>query len=60
MFPYSMSLTHWTENLTCLLFLSVFAAGNDYTYGGDVNFDGIINNRYTVSVGATGKNGLRK
>ena len=38
----------------------VFAAGNDYTYGGDVNFDGIINSRYTVSVGAMGKNGLRK
>lgn len=38
----------------------VFAGGNDYSYGADVNFDGLINSRYTVSVGATGKNGLRK
>ena len=38
----------------------VFAGGNDYTYGVDVNFDGLVNSRYTVSVGATGKDGLRK
>ena len=38
----------------------VFAGGNDYTYGVDVNFDGLVNSRYTVSVGATGKNGHRK
>jgi subtilisin-like proprotein convertase family protein len=35
----------------------VFAAGNDYTVGADVNFEGTLTNRYVISVGAVGKDG---
>ena len=33
----------------------VFAAGNEYTEGADVNFDGYQNSRFTISVAAVGK-----
>ena len=36
----------------------VFAAGNDYNIGADTNFEGLINTRLTISVGAVGKDGL--
>jgi subtilisin-like proprotein convertase family protein len=35
----------------------VFAAGNSYTLGADVNFDGRLTNRYIISVAAIGKDG---
>lgn len=35
-----------------------FASGNSFTEGDDVNFSGWTNSRYTISVGAVGKNGL--
>ena len=35
-----------------------FAAGNSFTEGDDVNFSGWTNARYTISVGAVGKDGL--
>lgn len=34
-----------------------FAAGNSFTEGDDVNFSGWTNSRYTISIGAVGKNG---
>lgn len=36
----------------------VYAAGNSYSAGSDVNFEGALNSRYTISVGAVGKDGL--
>lgn len=33
----------------------VFASGNDYAYGADVNFEGALNSRFVISVGAVGK-----
>ena len=36
----------------------VFAAGNTYSAGGDVNMEGFMNTRFTISVGAVGKDGL--
>eukprot|EP01063_Lacrimia_lanifica_P038613 TRINITY_DN8252_c1_g1_i1.p1 TRINITY_DN8252_c1_g1~~TRINITY_DN8252_c1_g1_i1.p1 ORF type:complete len:1059 (+),score=205.76 TRINITY_DN8252_c1_g1_i1:35-3211(+) len=36
----------------------VFAAGNGYQTGQDVNFEGWQNNRFTISVGSVGKQGL--
>jgi hypothetical protein len=36
----------------------VFASGNGYAEGDDVNFGGLTNTRFTISVGAVGKNGL--
>ncbi|KAH8061086.1 serine-type endopeptidase [Aureococcus anophagefferens] len=33
----------------------VFAAGNEYGSGDDVNYEGYLNSRYTISVGAVGK-----
>jgi subtilisin-like proprotein convertase family protein len=35
-----------------------FASGNSFTEGDDVNFSGWTNSRYTISVGAVGKDGL--
>lgn len=36
----------------------VIASGNGYRSGDDVNFGGLTNSRFTISVGAVGKNGL--
>jgi subtilisin-like proprotein convertase family protein len=36
----------------------LFASGNGYEEGSDVNFAGYTNNRYVISVGSVGKNGL--
>jgi kexin len=36
----------------------VFASGNDFIKGDDVNFSGWTNSRFTITVGAIGKNGL--
>jgi subtilisin-like proprotein convertase family protein len=36
----------------------VFAAGNEFATGADVNFEGRLNNRYLISVGAVGKDGV--
>jgi len=36
----------------------VFASGNDFWQGSDVNMSGYVNNRYTISVGSVGKDGL--
>jgi subtilisin family serine protease len=36
----------------------VFAAGNSFQYGEDVNFKGFTNTRFTITVGAVGKDGL--
>lgn len=36
----------------------VFAAGNSYSLGGDANFDGWVNSRFTISAAAVGKDGL--
>lgn len=44
-------LTHFTFCST------VWAAGNELTTGVDVNGDGIVNSRYTISVGATDQRG---
>lgn len=33
----------------------VFSSGNEYTNGDDVNFEGFLNSRYTISVGALGR-----
>ena len=30
----------------------VFSAGNEYTMGDDVNYEGYLNSRFTISVGA--------
>jgi kexin len=35
----------------------VWAAGNAYAYGEDTNFEGFLNTRFTISVGAVGKDG---
>ena len=35
----------------------VFAAGNEFTIGDNVNFEGWLNSIYTISVGATAKDG---
>ena len=35
-----------------------FASGNSFTEGDDLNFSGWTNTRYTITVGAVGKNGL--
>jgi subtilisin-like proprotein convertase family protein len=35
----------------------VYAAGNEYQYGDDVNFEGALNSRYTISVSAVDKFG---
>jgi subtilisin family serine protease len=35
----------------------VFASGNTYSAGTDVNFEGALNSRLTISVGAVGKEG---
>mmetsp|Transcript_36249 Transcript_36249/g.87337 ORF Transcript_36249/g.87337 Transcript_36249/m.87337 type:complete len:1831 (+) Transcript_36249:46-5538(+) len=35
----------------------VIASGNGYRTGDDVNFGGLTNSRFTISVGAVGKNG---
>ena len=35
----------------------VFSSGNSYAQGGDANFDGWVNTRYTISVGGVGKAG---
>jgi kexin len=35
----------------------VWAAGNAYSYGEDTNFEGFLNTRFTISVGAVGKDG---
>jgi len=35
----------------------VFAAGNEYTTGDDVNFEGYLNSRFTITVGAVGHEG---
>ncbi|CAB9505040.1 Furin-like protease 1, isoform 1 [Seminavis robusta] len=34
-----------------------FAGGNDYRLGVDANSDGMVNSRYTIGVGAVGKDG---
>jgi subtilisin-like proprotein convertase family protein len=36
----------------------VFASGNDFSFGSDVNFEGTLNNRYVISVGAVGRDGV--
>ena len=36
----------------------VWASGNDYANGENVNFEGFLNTRFTIPVGAVGKNGL--
>lgn len=36
----------------------VFASGNGYAQGDDINFGGFTNSRFTISVGAVGKDGL--
>ena len=36
----------------------VFASGNSYMYGDNTNYAGFTNSRFTISVGAIGKNGL--
>jgi subtilisin-like proprotein convertase family protein len=36
----------------------IFAAGNDYSAGADTNMEGYLNTRFTISVGAVGKDGL--
>lgn len=36
----------------------VFASGNDFDIGDDVNFGGLTNSRFTISVGAVGKDSL--
>lgn len=36
----------------------VFASGNSFREGDDVNFGGLTNSRLTITVGAVGKNGL--
>lgn len=36
----------------------VWAGGNGYQNGDNVNYDGYANNRHTIAVGATGTNGL--
>ena len=33
----------------------VFAAGNEYQIGDDVNYEGYLNSRFTISVGALGR-----
>ena len=35
----------------------VFASGNDFAMGDDVNYSGWTNSRYTITVGAIGKQG---
>ena len=35
----------------------VFASGNSFGEGADVNFDGMLNNRFTISVGSVGRLG---
>lgn len=35
----------------------VFAAGNSFQYGDDVNFSGFTNTRFAITVGAVGKDG---
>ena len=35
--------------------LVVFAAGNEYQIGDDVNYEGYLNSRFTISVGALGR-----
>lgn len=37
----------------------VFAAGNDGEDGGNVNYDGFANSRYSIAVGAIDRNGVR-
>ena len=36
----------------------IFASGNEHHAGADVNFEGALTSRYTLSVGAVGKDGL--
>lgn len=36
----------------------VFASGNAHDAGADVNFEGVLTSRYTISVGAVGRDGL--
>lgn len=36
----------------------IFASGNEHHAGADVNFEGVLTSRYTLSVGAVGKDGL--
>ena len=36
----------------------VFASGNDFNKGQDVNMMGFTNNRYTITVGAVGRDGM--
>lgn len=35
----------------------VFASGNEHHAGADVNFEGVLTSRYTISVGAVGRDG---
>lgn len=37
----------------------VFASGNDYDNGADINFEGTLVSRFTISVGATGRDGFQ-
>lgn len=38
--------------------LFVFSSGNKYSSGADVNFNGVQNSRFVITVGAVGKQGL--
>ena len=44
-----------TEGRSGLGVVYVFAAGNEYSSGDDVNYEGYLNSRFTISVGAVGK-----